>query len=121
MKNIIKILSLILFLSTSSKILSQNQLTCLNRKDILHQKTLFKEVDLKLNLKKNYSESSNKRLGCAVLIVAGIAFITASALESYDDKINQSSEIKASHQIMMSVGVGFTLGGTIGLMTLKNK
>jgi len=121
MKNIIKTLVTILFLCVLTNTFSQNRLSSLKFDSDINTKFRFNETKIDLKLHKNYSDNRDKKIGCAVLIFAGIAFITASALENYDSKINQTSEIKLPSQIMMGVGIGFTLGGSIGLATLSGK
>lgn len=85
------------------------------------------KIDLKLP-QQRYIDRSTKKEGFAVLLIAGLAFTTASILEGdamYSTYKNTGPYTQTyvtkpfwqqtPRQIMLCVGVGLTLTGTIGL------
>lgn len=121
MKNIIKKLVLILTISIYTNLFSQSSASALKFNSDLDTKFRFDDRKIDLKIQKSYSENRDQKLACIVSIFAGVAFTTASALQMYDANINKTAEIRLPTQIMMGVGIGFTLGGTIGLLHFSGR
>ena len=63
----------------------------------------------KINLHLSYdNETHNRRVAGIALLVGGVAFATASILESGDGQIYQD---ETARQIMLGAGIGLTLTG----------
>jgi len=121
----------ILFLSFTSVIFAKGNDSIFEKSPILFSKSNFnyntQKINLKMSMYKDYS-SSDKRTAGLVLMLAGLAFTTASILESDaaygtwtnnpqpGNPYNQTYTTKPFIQqfprnIMLVVGIGFTFSG----------
>lgn len=126
---ILSILSLTGFSQSDST--KKNDVLCLNttvrvigytlntpRLQTYYQPTPYVGVNLHLTPKSsyNYTDQDTRRNTFLGIFVAGLAFTSASILESGDFKIYQG---ETARQIMLGVGIAFTLTGGIGAISCK--
>lgn len=138
---ILSTLSLVGFSQNDStrKDSSQDRTLCLNttvkvlgytlntpRLQTYYQPTPYVGVNLRLNTSKSYHDEDTRKAGFVCLFITGIAFTTAAILEggyqygSYQNGVYVTPSIwqQTPRQIMLCVGIGFTLVGGIGTISV---
>lgn len=142
MKKLLIILLSVLTYSSYSQVDSTNRyLLCSNVtktiKYTFNTPRVYKPITyVNLNLHKDKFSHEDKKKAFAVLFLAGLAFTTASALENdgaygtYQSSPNKTSNYNSTYttkpfwqqtprQIMMCLGIGFTIVGGVGMASSK--
>lgn len=96
---------------------NKNQLFAMNSqfKSSGYNSTSSNKMEVNMKLPK-YKNQDDVKTGGLILLISGIAFTSASILESGDFTIYEG---ETARQIMLGIGIGMTITG--GAITLKHK
>lgn len=86
------------------------------RPQVYYQPTPYVNLNLKLNTP-SYGSTDNRKAAATVIFISGLAFTTAALLE--DPYTFDTFWQQTPRQIMFCLGIGFTLGGGIGMINNK--